>query len=58
MQFDGENEIALFNFKTDRLQENNLKGQVPEIENKMLNEAKALIQQYIQRMIDNTLVVK
>ena len=58
MQFDGENEIALFNFKTDRLQENNLKGQVPEIENNMLNEAKALIQQYIQRMIDNTLVVK
>ena len=49
LQFDGDKSIALFAFKTDRLLQNNLLGQVAEQE-QMEIELKAIIQQYMMRM--------
>ena len=55
-QFDGEKTIAVYNYKTDILLQNNIIGQIEEQdENEML--IKSEIQQYIERMTENRLKV-
>jgi len=55
-QFDGENTKAVYDYKTDRMLRNNLKGKVDgQNENEMLT--KSVIQQYIMRMTENKLRV-
>jgi hypothetical protein len=54
---DGKKSLALYNFKKDRLLQQNLLGKVP-LQSKMEEKLKAFIQQYNNRMISNQLVVK
>ncbi len=54
LQFDGQQTIGLYALK-DYQMKKNLKGQVPE-QQQMEKEVKAIIQQYMARMIDNRLV--
>ncbi len=57
LQFDGRNVVGMYQFKTDRMLENNLMGKVPE-QAAMENELKSIIQQYMERMNADELVVK
>jgi len=58
LHFDGEESIALFNFKTDIFLKNNLIGTHQEFEQKMENFAKAFVQQYNNRIIENRMGVE
>ena len=53
LQFDGQQTIGVYRL-TDYLMQHNLKGQCQE-QPQMEREVKAIIQQYMQRMIDNKL---
>lgn len=55
LQFDGSQSRALYNFKRDRFLRENLLGRVPE-QASMEEELKAIIQQYIERMISDRMV--
>ena len=57
LQFDGENETALFTYKSDPTLKNNLKGSQPQTEQEMTKKLKALIQQYLEHMTTKSLVV-
>ena len=50
--------LAIFNLKKDRFLTNNLIGKVPELQAKMEQKLKAVMQTYNERLIDNKLVVK
>ena len=54
LQFDGQQTIGLYALKDYKMKKN-LKGQMPE-QRQMEKEVKAIIQQYMARMIDNRLV--
>ena len=54
IQFDGEQTIGIYRL-TDYRMQHNLKGQVAE-QSQMERELKAVIQQYMNRMIDNRLI--
>ena len=56
LQFDGEGVMALYNFKEDPLLKSNIKGELP-VQQEMLRELKAIIQQYMERMNSDRLVV-
>ncbi|MCB8963769.1 MAG: LTA synthase family protein [Bacteroidales bacterium] len=56
--YDGAKVTGLFEFKTDRLLETNLIGKLPEVELRMVKKVKAIIQQYNNRMIGDSLTVK
>ncbi|MBP9132537.1 MAG: sulfatase-like hydrolase/transferase [Saprospiraceae bacterium] len=53
--FDGKNAKGLFNYKKDRLFQNNLVATFPEQVKKMETNVKAFIQQYNNRLIRNQL---
>jgi endonuclease III-like uncharacterized protein len=53
--FNGLTETGFYNAKTDTLLSDNIIGHYPDIENKMENKVKAIIQQYNNRMISNRL---
>lgn len=57
LQFDGQKTKAIYRYRTDLLLKNNLAGQVPE-QRQMEKELKAIIQQYMSRMVENELIVK
>ena len=54
LQFDGQQTIGVYRLDDYKMQRN-LKGQIPE-QQQMEREVKAIIQQYMARMIDNRLV--
>lgn len=56
-QSDGEKGTGLFHFKEDKMLENNLLGQLPEIQEKMKIKLYAFIQQYHNRMIGDSLTI-
>lgn len=56
LQFDGKKNVGLYRLG-DHTMKNNLLGSDPECEAKMQRELEALIQQYMQRMINDGLVV-
>jgi phosphoglycerol transferase MdoB-like AlkP superfamily enzyme len=58
VQYDGEKVVGVYLFKTDYLMDDNLKGQLPDIESKAVEKIQAFIQQYDNRMIDNRLTVE
>ncbi|MEX1238940.1 MAG: sulfatase-like hydrolase/transferase [Cyclobacteriaceae bacterium] len=53
--FDGTRSIGLYDFKKDKLMQENLIGQLPEKEAEMGKKIRAVIQQYNNRMIDDRL---
>ena len=57
LQFDGENETGLFEYRRDPALSENLKGSEPEKEQEMIKKLKALIQQYLEYMTTKSLVV-
>ena len=57
LQFDGDRETGFFIPNEDVFLKNNLMGNYPELEEKMLNILKAEIQQYHVRMIENNLTI-
>ena len=57
LQFDGRNAVAMYAFKTDKLLEHNLLGQI-DVQQSMEDELKAIVQQYMIRMNNDELVVK
>lgn len=58
LQFDGKKTVGLYRFKTDKLLRHNLVGTLPQEQTKLERLLKAMIQQYMQRMIQNRLVVR
>jgi hypothetical protein len=50
--------MAIFNIKKDRYQVDNLLGKVPDLQKRMEEKIKAVIQTYNERLIDNNLTVK
>jgi phosphoglycerol transferase MdoB-like AlkP superfamily enzyme len=54
MQFDGRDTKSVYKYKSDIFLKNNLAGTVPE-QSEMETKLKAIIQQYIVRMIENRL---
>jgi phosphoglycerol transferase MdoB-like AlkP superfamily enzyme len=50
--------IGLFNFKSDLFLENNLLGKNPELQLKMEEKLKAVIQTYNRRVIENDMIVR
>ena len=56
IQFDGDDVIAAYDFKNDWMMQHNLLGTMKF--KQMEKELKAIIQSYMQRMIDNELVVR
>jgi phosphoglycerol transferase MdoB-like AlkP superfamily enzyme len=58
INFDGQQTVGLFNYRTDRMVTNNLQQEMPEVVMKMEEKIKAIIQQYNNRMVDNELTVK
>jgi phosphoglycerol transferase MdoB-like AlkP superfamily enzyme len=56
--FDGTRNLALYNFKTDKLVEHNLLSERPEIVKRMEPKIKAMIQQYNNRLIEDRLTVR
>ncbi|WP_316797024.1 LTA synthase family protein [Pedobacter agri] len=54
---DGKCTNSLYNLKTDRLNENNLKNKLPAVQDDLEKHLKAFIQQYNNRMIENKLTI-
>jgi phosphoglycerol transferase MdoB-like AlkP superfamily enzyme len=57
LQFDGSKSVGLYDFRNDRLLENNLLLQLPDTVKRMETELKAFVQQYKNRMVDDNLTV-
>ncbi|KAA6350998.1 Lipoteichoic acid synthase 1 [termite gut metagenome] len=59
LQFNGEKTTAIYNFKTDVFSKNNLSEEIaPDVQQRMERELKAIIQQYMERMVSDELVIK
>ncbi|MDR2385066.1 MAG: LTA synthase family protein [Tannerella sp.] len=58
LQFDGLETKGLYNYKSDIFLENNLAGKAEKQQFEMETKLKAIIQQYITRMMENRLTVK
>ena len=58
MQFDGKEIRAIYNFKKDWFLTHNLKGKIGNTEQQMERQLKAIIQSYMERMVENRLVYK
>lgn len=56
--YDGVRPVGLYNFKTDKMVENNLLEQKQDVVAPMLTKLKAVIQQYNNRLIDNKMTVQ
>lgn len=57
MQFDGRRALSLYNYKTDRMLQENVVKQYPDIVQGMEKKMRAIIQQYNNRMVDNKLTL-
>lgn len=57
LQFENEKTIGLYNYRTDKLMQDNLVGKLPEVQQDMENKLKAFIQEYNDRLIDNRLSI-
>jgi phosphoglycerol transferase MdoB-like AlkP superfamily enzyme len=56
--FDGEKTVAVYRFKTDKLLEKNLSKEIDSsVRKSMEDELKAIIQQYMERMVNNEFTI-
>ncbi|MNL42831.1 hypothetical protein D3C87_1653130 [compost metagenome] len=55
---DGKLNVALYNLKTDHLTRNNILTKEPLVAEQMEKSLKAFVQQYSNRMINNTLTAQ
>lgn len=56
--FDGTRSVGLYNFKTDKLMQENLVGEMPARVARMERTIKAVVQQYNNRMVEDRLTVR
>ncbi len=56
LEFDGTKTLSLYNYVTDPLFQKNIIGTVPEIQNRLENKLKAVIQTYNYALINNKLL--
>lgn len=56
--FDGEKSIALYDFKRDKMLQENLMERLPDVVNRMERNLKALIQQYNNRLVEDRMVIQ
>ena len=57
IKFDGEQQSGLYAYKNDPALKQNLTGSQPAVEEEMIKELKALIQQYLEHMTVKDLVI-
>jgi len=57
LQFDGQKTVGLYNYQEDKLLKNNLKDKLPAIQGTMELQVKAFAQQYVNRMLEDKLIV-
>lgn len=50
--------VGFYNYKSDRFLENNILGSDPDLQSKMEEKLKAIIQTYNSRLIDNDMIVR
>ena len=58
LQYDGNKAVGLFNFKTDKMLKTNLLDQKLPVQDSLETKMKAILQQYNNRMIGDSLTVK
>jgi hypothetical protein len=58
LQFDGNAATALYNVREDKLLKENVVEKLPSTVEQMEKELKAIIQQYMHRMLNNKLVAE
>ena len=58
LQFDGTAVKAVYDYRNDVMLQHNIAGQIGETEQEMERQLKAIIQSYMQRMTENTLIVR
>ena len=58
LQFDGYAATALYNVREDKLLKENVVEKLPATVEQMEKELKAIIQQYMHRMLNNKLVAE
>lgn len=59
LQFDGENPTGLYLYKTDTFLENNILNSTDKsVYEPMLDKMKSMAQQYMERMVNNDLIIK
>lgn len=58
LQFDGNNSTTLYNVREDKLLKNNIVKDLPTIVQQMESELKAIIQDYMWRMLNNKLIAE
>jgi phosphoglycerol transferase MdoB-like AlkP superfamily enzyme len=58
LQYDGNKSVGLFNFKTDKMLKTNLLDQKLPVQDSLEIKMKAILQQYNNRMIGDSLTVK
>ena len=58
LQFDGNAAKALYNVRQDKLLKDNLVQKLPDVGESMEKELKAIMQQYMQRMLNDKLVAE
>lgn len=57
VQFDGQEETGLYNYRQDPALKQNIKGTLPDTEEEMIKKLKALIQQYLEHMTSKSLII-
>ncbi len=58
LHFRDDKEVGFYNYRKDPLLQNNIVGQMPELEKSMLRQLKGIIQQYNSRMIKDNLTIE
>ena len=58
IQYNEKDIVSLYQYRTDSLLQNNLKGTLPDVEKKMLQKIQAFIQEYNHRMINDQMIIK
>ena len=58
LQYDGNKSVGLFNFKSDKMLKTNLVAQKLPVQDSLETKMKAILQQYNNRMIGDSLSLK
>ncbi len=57
LRHDGESAVALYDYSSDKMMEHNILGTSPEIESRLTRRIEAIIEQYMDRMVEDRLVL-
>ncbi len=57
LRHDGESAVALYDYSSDKMMEDNILGTSPEIESRLTRRIEAIIEQYMDRMVEDRLIM-